>query len=318
MLTCDNRELPLACAILLLVTLVVASAGCDEWSPFGPPTTVYPDYHETPSWSVQGLIAYRNTGASGLGDAGIWVIDPDSGESWRITEFGLSPAWSPDGSGLAISYNARIHTMSADGTDLAELTGGPWDHFPDWSPTGDEIAWSRNVGEPRGILTVSADGGAETLYYPYGVSPDWNPLPGYERLILCQSGIDHMPAIVEVDLDNPEFLRVVLREDEYAWLGHPVYSPDASRIAFERDVPEHVGPPNVWVMDLDGTSLEQLTSEGGLWPSWSPDGTEIVYMKFDAFSNADDVGVLWIVDVMTREERQLTHKASLAELRPSN
>jgi Tol biopolymer transport system component len=66
---------------------------------------------------------------------------------------------------------------------------------------------------------------------------------------------------------------------------HPRWSPDGTRLVFERDTP--VGndnlPPilNIYVMNADGTNVVALThytAPGGAEaPSWSPDGKRIVF-----------------------------------------
>lgn len=66
--------------------------------------------------------------------------------------------------------------------------------------------------------------------------------------------------------------------------------------------------PQLWVMNADGTGLVQLTTEGGSDPSWSPDGTRLVYMRWNSREYAPGNNVLWIIDVRTGEKEQLTHQ----------
>ena len=56
----------------------------------------------------------------------------------------------------------------------------------------------------------------------------------------------------------------------------PAWSPDGTKIAFE----VFLGPPGngIWVMDADGSNKLQLTDDGGTEPSYSPDGSRIVYI----------------------------------------
>jgi Tol biopolymer transport system component len=58
-------------------------------------------------------------------------------------------------------------------------------------------------------------------------------------------------------------------------------------------------------MRADGTEQNQLTVCGGEEPSWSPDGTMIVYTKY-LDNGSPENGVLWLIDVRSRTEKQLT------------
>jgi Tol biopolymer transport system component len=54
---------------------------------------------------------------------------------------------------------------------------------------------------------------------------------------------------------------------------NPVWSPDGRKIAFYAT--DDDGSDHVYVMNADGTERRQLAT--GVWPSWSPEGTQIIY-----------------------------------------
>jgi hypothetical protein len=60
---------------------------------------------------------------------------------------------------------------------------------------------------------------------------------------------------------------------------HPAWSPDGSRIAFDRNV---AGNVDVWVMDAEGSGMTQLTTDSATdaSPAWSPDGTQLAFVSF--------------------------------------
>ena len=53
------------------------------------------------------------------------------------------PAWSPDGSRIAVGFNGAIHVMNADGTDAAQLTSHiDYHSSPAWSLDCTRIAFA--------------------------------------------------------------------------------------------------------------------------------------------------------------------------------
>ncbi len=90
--------------------------------------------------------------------------------------------------------------------------------------------------------------------------------------------------------------------------GGPVWSPDGTRIAFERDT--DTGKPktnqkyDIFLMDVDGSNVQQLTDDRALdgGCTWSPDGGRI------AFTSTRNKGFdIYVMDILTREVEQLTH-----------
>ena len=82
--------------------------------------------------------------------------------------------------------------------------------------------------------------------------------------------------------------------------GHPAWSPDGTRIAFEsaRD-----GNEEIYVMNADGSGLARLTNnpawDGG--PAWSPDGARIAFS-----SNRDGVSEIYVMNTDGTNVARLT------------
>ncbi|MCH9626203.1 MAG: Tol-Pal system protein TolB [Chlamydiales bacterium] len=89
--------------------------------------------------------------------------------------------------------------------------------------------------------------------------------------------------------------------------GTPTFSPDGKKIAF---VSNKDGTPRIYILDIPkpGTPLQQLQptmiskkTRNNTCPNWSPDGKKIAYSATTA-----GVRQIWIYDLLTSEEQQLT------------
>jgi Tol biopolymer transport system component len=288
----------------LLVVFLVSGAS----QVVGQPPWVFPIHHENPSWSSTGLIAYQDQGIVYVDSlsgtyltsdslAGIWILDPETGDKRRVLPWGRSPDWSPDGTQLVVS-TGQIYALNVDGTGLRRLTSAGRNFFPAWSPDGEWIAFDSNYTLPLdAIWIMRSDGSERRVIGPPGARmPEWGP--DGSVIVHIRGGL-HVATMTTQGNDIHQL--TASGED-----AHPEYSPDGSRIAYKHLGP--VGLPQVWVMNADGSEQRQLTTLGGGQPSWSPDGRRIVFSREDWTRDAPDLGVLWVIDVETGVERQLTHQ----------
>ncbi len=60
--------------------------------------------------------------------------------------------------------------------------------------------------------------------------------------------------------------------------------------------------------DPEGVTFEQVTEAGGLFPSWSPDGSKLAFVRFEGESQN-----IWLLDLETLTETQLTHSEQMPD-----
>jgi TolB protein len=204
----------------------------------------------------------------------------------------------------AYVYNAKEHSYEAtdylytvvpDGSDVRLAADTQAEH-PDWSPDGSTIAfdsgrvWLLQDGFPAPwwtesghIFTVHADGtGLTQVTSGDGAefAPDWSP-DGTHRAVAAREGPGISTRIFILDLATEQMRPIT--EDQAAYVDmEPDYSPDGTQIVFVRQgVSSELSA--LFVVNLDGSGLRQLTpwELDAIDPSWSPDGTTILFQSGD-------------------------------------
>jgi TolB protein len=241
------------------------------------------------------------------------VIDADTAaELARLGEGGpQGPVWSPDGSRIALTRMGtldppQIVVMSPDGSGervLGEGTG------PSWSPDGTRLAWSGPDGivitdetlEPQ-PLGADVRGGSTVSWSPDGsrlafTALDCPACPVDEPIVG-----DPPNAIFTAATDGSDLVQLTSGEID----GSPVWSPDASTIAFLRFDLSGEFPTRAMLIPAngDGDPIPLLGGAGissgfGVNPRsvWSPDGMRLVLTTGDGLVvlNADGTDVRTVV-----------------------
>ena len=258
-----------------------------------------------------GLPTHPDRSASWTTD-GEWLVSPDregpegpfhlalisvaTGEKRRLTNpppdvFGdTGPALSPDGRTLA--FTRRI----GEGASDLQLLPLDEDHRPageprpltrdvpnanaaTWTPDGEEIVFCSRVWHAATLWSVRADGrssprplgfGGRGAYFP-DIDPTGTTLLYTKHLwdlnvwrvaLLSSGGAAGEPT---------PLLQSTLIDDAAA------FSPTGEWIAFAS---ERSGTREIWLSDLSGARLRQLTSLDSTWgmsPVWSPDGESVAF-----------------------------------------
>jgi Tol biopolymer transport system component len=248
----------------------------------------------------------------------LFTVKPDGSDVRQLTDFSDSDAingsWSPDSKKIAFlrrwgHSKWRVYTMNADGSGKREfhrtLRG-----TPAWLPDGKHLFLLKKLT----WTIVDASGGAPRdagIPGTHGDSPCL--LPDGERVAMTATlgRKDGKVAIVVARIGGgPQGIQ---RITPWQSLGGKIdCSPDGSKILFSAPQFGPTSPDstpsvssrssNVYVINVDGTGLRQLThSTGGKVNnganSWSPDGRKISFISnrggaYGVYTmNADGTGV---------------------------
>lgn len=202
------------------------------------------------SWSYKShLIAF--TGVPEPGKGSIWIVDPDGRNPRQLARAGLSdrvfyPSWYPDADELAVMDVLDLHDLVIRRVDLrggavATLTDRHriMTGMPSVSPDGKWIAFA-------GQLNKGA---------PYDQTQNniW---------------------LLDLGKGTVRSLETPPKQGRA-----PSWSPDSKRVAFESDRGTAWRRYAIFVVDLDGSHLQQITKYGlnATHPVWSPDGRQMVF-----------------------------------------
>jgi Tol biopolymer transport system component len=175
----------------------------------------------------------------------------------------------------------RLYSVRGDGSDLRAITrsNGADDSQVDWNPEGSKLAFRRfvNPGEPNervDVFAVNRDGTNER------------------------------------NLTRNSCSGACLGSEEPAW------GPGGHRVAFVRAFGPISPDGNaarvaLFVMDADGSNVRQLTQlepNSGTedhFPSWSPDGSRIAFLRWNASVRPRNASAIYTVHAAGGNERLL-------------
>jgi TolB protein len=303
--------------------------------PFLPPP-IYPGTYGAPAWHPDGMIMFNwvkilkiDLCTGGVNDqdidydsSGVWMINPDGTGLRKLLPYGYgldSPAWSPDGRWIAFGvvhiYKMRFTGINFDTTTVVQLTTEGRNFFPAWSPDGEWIAYRRSYSYPesptvQGIWITRSNGEEQKqVFSGNSGEPTWHPSGlhlAFFRGVTDESGHVLGDSLWVFNLETQSLERITFLSGDNR---HPRYSPDGSEIAFWSQSSGDVG--NLWIMDTDGSNPFQLTTAGAGEFSWSPDGSQIVFVQHDARKAETQNGTLWIMNSDGSNKRQLTFNYDL-------
>lgn len=283
---------------------------------------------------VGGKIAYARSGA-------LWLYR--NGESKQLTAGPANaqdkrdayPSFSPDGTQLVYTrfdegFSDLFKLDIDDATNPVALTdyrptaevgqvGIPgvtdgyneqalWANFPAWSPNGDEIAYTSDIGTEYPNLRVVSpnhEPGAATSVLARAPGLDWSRQtvehpswsPTGEKIVVATYLTEGAVGQIWVYNIVNDTWTALTNSKEGAY--DPAWSPDGQWIAFAM---REGGKTNIYVVSSDTTTWTdeyptptQVTNDGASRsPVWSPDSTMIAYLglqntTFDIYASSFDV-----------------------------
>jgi dipeptidyl aminopeptidase/acylaminoacyl peptidase len=222
----------------------------------------------------------------------VWMDREGRAEPLPLAEASYGQlALSPDGRQLAMgirdqgSMDIWIYDLEREALTKLTFTGDTF--FPIWSSDGKRVIFAQtglSQGQPYGIFSVPADGSAPPARL---TTHDWSQVPtGYspdgQVLAFSRLGADTLwdLYVLRAGESSPEpFLTTPFNE------GNARFSPDGRWIAnfsYESERRE------VYVRSFpEGSSRQQISTNGGGEAMWNPKGGELFYVEGNRMMTVD-------------------------------
>jgi Tol biopolymer transport system component len=199
--------------------------------------------------------------------------------------------WSPDGSkiafvrGVASAGNQPLYVVNSDGSSANALMVAPEAGNPTWAPDSGKIAF----GHSNQIFLVNPDGtsAAAPLTGAAGMEPAWSP--------------DGSRIAFGHEFQNVQIISssggTPLKITSSAQFAFDSWSPSGAQLAYH----EQSGENSYFrIVNADGSNnhglpIVQGLNANGPAPSWSPDGTRLVFQGF-FFGNAPNTNEVYIAN----------------------
>lgn len=281
------------------------------------PQNPSPETHNTRKLLAGALLCLALVGAVAVGAWTTFRGSPDA-QLARIEVvpvgplrgFQATPAISSDGTLVAFrqsggANDTGLYVAIVGGDKPLQLTNGPGDCCPTWSPDGRQVAFTRYSEKPDAIYIVPALGGTEHRVYsslaPLGGGVTWSA-DGRFLAFTESTAADPRRATVSVLSLADSSVRPITSPPP-GWLDHePAFSPDGTQLAFVRSTVAGVSN-DVYVMPATGGQARRLTFDNrpimGA-PTWTPDSHELVFS-----SNRGGATGLWRISAGGGEPRPL-------------
>lgn len=252
---------------------------------------------------------------------GVYTLDPNGGEPHMLAPIKepKEVRWSPDGKYILLnvwtdqhSSDPRVLIIDTNGTTIYTFSEAKDIHAMAWSPDGAYIACLMSDSGGYGLYTFPLTGGtptrlisnlplSNTLQWRTGTTgstPSTVTLPNANDSVLFLKSVKNFytgqskSQLFLLTADGQQHQLTNFQE----YVADPTWLPDG-RIAFVAQGPRlpsrqgfnrYERPLRIFVMNIDGTDLHQLTTDdinadnirtSQYGPAWSPDGQRVAYLN---------------------------------------
>jgi Tol biopolymer transport system component len=275
---------------------------------------------------TNGKILISRADNSVTGQEQIYTVDPDGTDLSLLANDAEAGQWSHDGSRIAL-FNRILDfdTGSVTSLNLETLYPDMFLGCAIWSPDDARLACEGfGLTDPtlNGIYTVrSSDGGdlQRVTSNPGGDDCASDYSPNGKRLVFTRES-ETVLALFTVKLDGSGLRQLTPSGMDFNFC-NASWSPQGNEIVFSPRLPNADYRRTIWVIHANGSGLRQIAIPGcgGLLssptsvscfnPSWSPDGTKIVFARLPADGqrdiytvNADGSGLFRVTNTPEIEE----------------
>lgn len=239
-------------------------------------TADIPEVDTYPVWTPDGRIVFMSArGLTGTRVSEIYIMNPDGTGVTALTDDGDAynafPTVSPSGTQVAfesdrdVADGSEIYLMNLDGTGLVRVTNDTvWNQNPRWSPDGNVIMFASNYGDGNIDLYFINVDGSNRVRLTQAPGEDgglrwghtWLPQP-------------HIPGSLQIENDprnRPRPPRGTAAVPNFV-----IFAASSFNCT---DCLE----TGLYIVGFDGANLTPLPLIG-LYPTWSPDFTRIVFIQ---------------------------------------
>ncbi len=220
----------------------------------------------------------------------IFMVNRDGSGLFKVTtisvtgynNYGTGFCWSPDGAYILYPHYDKLYRINMDGTNLTLIANAPPNrNFKecDWTSVGNKIVVQTvgtNIYDSE-IYLMNSDGSNMTLLVGNMKGKLGEPSFSIDgkKVLYTYDITDYQNSqgrsleshIFSISIDGRD--TVDLSKDKFAGSNDssPSYSSDGSKIIFTNCPNDGSAPPDIWIMNADGTNRTKLISNG-IMPDW--------------------------------------------------